>query len=118
MRSHAIATTPLRRFALLGTRGSVEVDDHVVRVRAGVLFHADIPRSAVVAARVVEPPRWAGVGVHAVRDGWIVNSAFGKVAEVRFHEPVPARTVGIAIHPRRLLLGVQDPDALVADLGW
>lgn len=117
MRSHAIAPTPLRRFALLGTRGAVEVDDHVVRVRAGVLFHADVPRSAVVSARVVEP-RWAGIGVHVVRDGWIVNSTFGKVAEIRFAEPVAARTMGIPVHPRRLLLGVEHADALVADLGW
>lgn len=117
MRSHAIAPTPLRRFALLGSRGSVEVDDAVVRVRAGVLFTADIPRTAIASVRTVTPSHWSGIGVHMIKDGWIVNSGFGDAVELRFHEPVPARTVGIPLHPRRLVLGVTDPDALVADLG-
>lgn len=106
MRTHRIA--PLAK---------VEVDDLTVRVRWGPLFRADIPRTAVASVRTVTPPRWAGIGVHMVRGGWIVNARFGDAAELRFHEPVPARTLGIGIRPKRLLLGVEDPDALVADLG-
>lgn len=106
MRSHPI-----------GIIGNATVDDLTLRVRVGPLFRADVPRRAIVAVRVVRPPLWAGLGVHVIRDGWVVSAGVGEVVEVRFHEPVTAATMGLPVHPRRLLLGVRDPDALVADLG-
>lgn len=117
MRSHQIAPTLVRRLSLLGNRGTVQVDDLAVRIRAGFLFRADIPRTAITAVRTVTPPRWTGIGVHMIKGGWILNSTFGQAVELRFHEPVPARAMGLPIRPGRLLLGVVDPDALVADLG-
>jgi hypothetical protein len=101
----------------IGLSRAVTVDDLTVRVRFGPLFRADIPRSAIAAVRVVRPSRWWGVGVHQIRDGWVVNTRLGQAVELRFHEPVRATFVVAPIHPRRLVLGVADPDALVADLG-
>lgn len=91
------------------------VEGSVLRVTWGPFFTATIPRSAITSAQVVDPPWWGGIGVHLVgRRAWLVNTRRGPVVELRFDEPVRARTLGIPLRLERLLVSSLEPEALAA----
>jgi hypothetical protein len=104
------------RVATLGSKGRVEVDEDVVRVRMGVAFRADVPREDIRSVRVVKPTLLAGIGVHWWLGAWVVNGRPGPAVELRLARPLRATVLGIPVHPRRILIAVEDPEALVDEL--
>jgi hypothetical protein len=97
---------------------SVRLDERYLRVRMGWFFNAAIDRDAIRAARVDQRSIWWAIGVHWVGpQSWLVNGAAGGVVWLDIDPPARARVLGIHIKVRRLGLSLEDPDALVAELG-
>jgi hypothetical protein len=87
-------------------------------VRLAYGFHADVPRSKITSVRIVHPPWWGGIGAHMVgRRAWLVNTRRSDAVEVQLSEPITARVLGFPVKVERLLVGTNDPDRLMADLG-
>lgn len=101
----------------IGPRWSyVDVDDETVTVRMGWAFFARIPRSSLAS---VGPHRrvWWAIGVHFGRRGsWIVNGTAGNLVELGVSPPARGRGVLFPIRIRRLLVSVEQPSELIAQL--
>ena len=83
----------------------------------GRLFSALVPREAIVAARPTTTVLWRhGIGVHAIRSGWVVNGRTGPAIELVLDQPVRISVLGVPWRTRRLIVGVDDPDAMAAEL--
>lgn len=93
----------------------VELDEREVRVRMAWAFRARFPRAAVVAATP-----WTGRtlsrGVHGFRGRWLVNGAGTGIVEVTLRPAQRAWVLGFPIRLGTLLVSVEDPAALVAEL--
>jgi hypothetical protein len=104
-------------FTLLGLtsgRSYLELDPELVRVRMGWGFRADVPRSSIRSVRRVRNA--VSIGVHGWRGRWLVNGAAGPLVALAIEPPAPARTLGIPIRLRELIVSVDDPDAVAAEL--
>lgn len=102
--------------------GNVEVDGPAepggsVRVRMGVLFRAVVPLAWITSASVSRPRLRDGIGVHGWRGSWLVNGGLGDVAVLEIDPPVRVWVTGLRVRCHRLALGVEDPAALVAEVG-
>jgi len=105
------------RYCSFGGRCEVEVGDAGVSVRMGRLFSSLVPREAITGARPTTTALWRhGIGVHAVRGGWVVNGRTGAAIELTFDRPVRISVLGVPWRTRRLVVGVDDPESLAAEL--
>jgi hypothetical protein len=105
-------------FATLGIaprRSYLGLAPDVVRVRMGWAFGAEVPRTSIRAARRVRDA--ISIGVHGRRGRWLVNGAAGPLVAVAIDPPAPARVLGFPVRLRELVVSVDDPDALVRELG-
>jgi hypothetical protein len=102
----------------LGPRQArVELSDTELQVHLGWAFESVIPRRAIVQARR-RGAIWYAVGVHTTfRGRWIVNGSPHGMVELDLVPRVPARTLGMPIHPWRLDLSFVDPEAFLRALG-
>ena len=119
--SYPIRVDPLFRglFALLGAGSRhdvVELDPATVKVRLGWLFRADIPRSAVAAARV-HPDMYGGWGAHGWRHRWLVNGSSKGIVEVDIEPRQRAWLLGmLPISLATLYVSLTNPSRFLADL--
>jgi hypothetical protein len=102
--------------ALAGPRREVEVGDDAVSVRMGWMGSALIPRGSVRSARVTKTNLIDGIGVHGFRGRWVINGRMGRAVEVVIDPPSKVKVLGMPIKLRKLVVGVDDPDALAAEL--
>lgn len=111
-------TRAFRTLATLlgGRHGTVTLDDGSVRVRFGLMFRADVPRSAVRGAK-----RWTGRvggwGAHGRRGRWLVNGSSRGIVEIQLGSTQRGSMTGLPVKVRELLVSVEDPDGLIAALG-
>ena len=95
-------------------RSYLELAADRVRVRMGWGFCADVPRLSLRCPRRV--PNAISIGVHGWRGRWLVNGAAGPLVAVAIDPPAPARVLGFPIRLRQLIVSVEDPDAVIAEL--
>ena len=114
-----ISQTPaFRTLATLfgGRHGMVTLDDATVRVRFGVMFRVEVPRSAVRDAK-----RWTGRvggwGAHGRRGRWLVNGSSRGIVQIQFNSTQRGSMTGLPVKVAELLVSVEDPYGLVAALG-
>ena len=111
-------TRAFRTLATLfgGRHGTVTLDNASVRVRFGVMFRAEVPRSAVRGAK-----RWTGRvggwGAHRRRGRWLVNGSSRGIVQIQLDSTQPGSMTGLPVKITELLVSVEDPDGLVAALG-
>jgi hypothetical protein len=111
-------TRAFRALATLfgGRHGTVTLDDASLRVRFGVMFRAEVPRSAVRGAT-----RWTGRiggwGAHGRRGRWLVNGSSRGIVQIQLDPTQQGSMTGLPVKVTELLVGVDDPDGLVAALG-
>jgi hypothetical protein len=77
-------------------------------------FYADVPRPSLRSARRI--PNAISIGVHGWRGRWLVNGAAGPLVAVGIDPPAPARVLGVPVRLRELIVSVEDPDAVIAEL--
>jgi hypothetical protein len=92
----------------------LEIGPASVRVRMGVGFRAEFPRATVRSPRRF--PNRISIGVHGGRGGWLVNGAHGPLVAFGLDPPSHARVCGFPVQLRELVVSVDDPDALIAQL--
>jgi hypothetical protein len=105
-------------FRLLGiTHGLsyVDVAPDRVRVRMGWAFGAKVPRTSIRSARRVRDA--ISIGVHGWGGRWLVNGAAGPLVSVTIDPPASARVLGFPVRLRELIVSVDDPGALIGELG-
>jgi len=110
---------PMRALATLfgGRRAGATVTDDAVTVRYGVMFAIDVPRSAVRSATRVQRTWWWGIGVHGWKHVWVANGSLRDLVRLTLEPAQRARTLGIPVRVRELIVSVQDPDAFIAVVG-
>jgi hypothetical protein len=104
-------------FTVLGMtpgRAYLDLGAELVRVRMGWGFRADVPRPSIRAARRARNS--ISIGVHGWRGRWLVNGAAGPNVAVAIDPSAPARVLGFPIRLRELMVSVEDPDAVIAEL--
>jgi len=122
MRSFAIRYSRWLRwpFVVLGMgprRSGVELDGAWLTVRMGPWFRARIPRACVTDPRL-EPDVWWAIGVHTdFRGTWLVNGSAKGIVSVTLEPPAEATAIGFHVRPKRLALGLEDPEGFIAALG-
>jgi hypothetical protein len=99
---------------LAPSRAYLQLDADVVRVRMGWCFHADVPRRSIRSVRRVGNE--LSIGVHGWAGRWLVNGAAGPLVALAFEPPDRAHVLGFPVRLRELVVSVDDPDAVVAEL--
>lgn len=99
---------------LTPSRSYLEIDPDLVRVRMSWGFRADIPRRSIRSLRRLGST--INIGVHGWRGRWLVNGAAGPLVALAVEPPSRARALGFPIRLRELIVSVDDPDAVVAEL--
>lgn len=94
----------------------ITVDATTIDVRMGLAFHACIQRGTVVQTARYDGRVW-GWGVHGWRGRWLVNGSSQGLVTLTIAPPAPARVLGIPIRLRQLIVSVEDPDGLLAQVG-
>jgi hypothetical protein len=104
-------------FVGLGPSGSfVEVGDEDVRIRMGWGFRLRVPRSSIRSAARWRDAWWA-VGIHTnFRGGWLVNGSPKGIVGLQVDPRARGFFFGVPIRPKRVGIGVIDPDGLLAAL--
>ena len=92
----------------------LDIGPEMVRVRMGIGFRAQFPRSSIHLPRHI--PNKISIGVHGGRGGWLVNGAHGPLVALALNPPCRARLYGFSVALRELVVSVEDPDALIARL--
>ncbi len=93
----------------------VEVDEVAVRVRLSWAFTSTFDRGSVRAAAPYRG-RVLGWGAHGWRGRWLVNGSSSGIVEVELDPEGRARVTGVPVRLRTLLVAVDDPDGLIAEL--
>ena len=92
----------------------LDIRSDAVRVRMGVGFRAEFPRASIRSPQHF--PNRSSIGVHGGRGGWLVNGASGPLVAFCLDPPSRARVYGVPVRLRKLVVSVDDPDALIAEL--
>ena len=92
----------------------LDIGPDLVRVRMGVGFRAEFPRASIRSPQTL--PNQISIGVHGGRGGWLVNGASGPLVALCLDPPSRARVYGVPVRLRKLVVSVDDPDALIAEL--
>jgi hypothetical protein len=105
-------------FAVAISDSYVEVDDASVYVRFEAFFTAEFPIEDIIAVRIVDPqPRWRyRFGLSTNFADRIACSHGGPMVEVELAHAWRTRLWPRTIAVHRFWLGVQQPDAFVAEL--
>jgi hypothetical protein len=93
----------------------VDVANDLVRVQFAWAFRATFPRSAV-ATTSVSSERPLSRGVHGFAGRWLVNGAGDRILDVVLEPAQRARVLGWPVKLRRLLVSIDDPNALAEAL--
>jgi hypothetical protein len=93
----------------------VTVDADRLRARMGWMFKAEVPLSSIIE---VKPHHGfvGGIGVHGGRGWWLVNGGMKGIVDITIDPPAQARVLGVRARLKRLAVGVQAPEELVAAL--
>ena len=94
----------------------VDVDGEQLQVRMGWAFRAHVPRRSIRRAEPSEHPIWGGWGVHGWNGRWLVNGSSHGIVRLDFEPDQRALACGVPVRLRTLWLGLEDPDALLAEL--
>ncbi|MEZ5251788.1 MAG: hypothetical protein R2713_22050, partial [Ilumatobacteraceae bacterium] len=78
-------------------------------------FHARFPRSTVREA-TADTHRYLSRGVHGWGGRWLVNGAGTGLVRIALDPVQQARTLGVKVKLRELIVNVDDPDALIGAL--
>ncbi|MEA2495708.1 MAG: hypothetical protein QOJ29_3619 [Thermoleophilaceae bacterium] len=105
----------LALFGWTPRRSFLEVRPDLVVVRMSWGFHAEVPRAAIRSVRRVANV-YSSFGVHGWRGRWLVNGAAGPLVALVIEPRVRARASGIPVWLSELLVSVDDPDAVIAEL--
>jgi hypothetical protein len=93
----------------------LDIGSDAVRVRMGVGFRVELLRSSIRSPRRVR--NRISIGVHGGRGTWLVNGASGPLIAFSLDPPCRARVYGVPVRLHELVLSVDDPDALIVELG-
>lgn len=97
------------------TESYLEVDGDTVNGRMGWAFRCSFPRSAVARTeRLTSRP--LSRGVHGFAGRWLVNGAGDRVLTIDLQPEQRASVLGFPVRLRQLMVSVDDPDALAAQL--
>jgi hypothetical protein len=111
-------TRAFRTLATLfgGRHGVITLDDATVQIRFGLMFRAEVPRSAVLDAK-----RWTGRvggwGAHGRHGRWLVNGSSRGIVQIQLNSTQRGSMTGLPVKVTELLVSVEDPNGLVAALG-
>ena len=94
----------------------VDVEDGQLRVRMGWAFRAHVPCDTVRRAESAAHPVWGGWGVHGWNGRWLVNGASHGIVRLDFDPAQSALVCGVPVRLRTLWVGLDDPDAMLAEL--
>ena len=100
-----------------GRHARATVTDDGLVVRYGVMFSVDVPLTAVRSATRAERTWWWGIGVHGWKHVWVANGSQRDLVRLTLDPEQRARTLGIPVRVRELIVSVQDPDAFIAAVG-
>jgi len=107
-----LTMTPL----LAGPRNStVRVDESVVMVKMGAggwAFRAEVPRSSIEEATLVNGPVWAW-GAHGWRHRWLVNGSSKGLVRLTIAPRAPGRCLMIPLHIGELTLSLAEPEEFI-----
>lgn len=112
-------SAPMRALATLfgGRHARATVTDDALSVRYGVMFSVDVSLTAVRSATRAERTWWWGIGVHGWKHVWVANGSQRDLVRLTLDPEQRARTLGIPVRVRELIVSVQDPDAFIAAVG-
>lgn len=96
-------------------RPVARIDGDMLVVRMGLLGRADIPLEHISAIGRMRWPWWFGVGVRIARGLVAFAGGAGPVVVLDLSQPLRVRAP-FGWTTSRIGLGVEDPDALIADL--
>lgn len=98
---------------LAPSRSFVEVSDTDVRVQMSWGFRTHFPRSAVASAQPVDLAPISR-GVHGFAGTWLVNGSGDRILEIQLQPSQRAWVMGFPVSLRKLLVSVDDPNAVAA----
>jgi hypothetical protein len=93
----------------------VEIDGDEVSVKMGWAFRAKFRRDAVRATRKLESSPISR-GVHGFGGRWLVNGSGDGILVLELAPQSTARVMGIPVRLHELMVSVNDPDGLAAQL--
>lgn len=94
-------------------RGTVTVDQGVVRVRLGLAGRADIPVARIDRVGTIEWPKWGGFGARIAQGMVAFVGRSGTLVVIELSEPLRVRAP-LGWSANSVAVGVEDPDALIA----
>ena len=94
---------------------TLHVDERELRLRMGWGFAATVPRANITGA-THRPDGTPNRGAHGWRGRWLVNGSSKGLVSIAIDPPVRARTLGVPIRLRELIVSVDAPDDLVTAL--
>jgi hypothetical protein len=100
-------------FPLAFGRPTAAVDEGFVRVRMGLLGHADVPVGRVARIGTMRWPWWGGVGARLGKGLVAFVAAPGEAAVLELTEPIAVRAP-LPWTTRRLVVGAEDLEGFVA----
>jgi hypothetical protein len=92
----------------------LELDTDRVRVRLSWAFRGGMPRPSIRSVRRVSNS--ISIGAHGWRGRWLVNGAAGPLVAIAIDPPGRAWVLGVPMRLRELIVSVDDPDAVIAEL--
>lgn len=94
----------------------VDVTDGVVRVHMGFGFYTSFPKDTVRHAARWQRRAPLSIGVHGWRGRWLVNGARRPLVVIDLDPTQRARVLGVPVKLSQLIVSVDDPETMVAQL--
>lgn len=94
-------------------RGTVTVDQGIVRVRLGLAGRADIPMAQIDRVGTIEWPKWGGFGARIAQGLVAFVAHSGTLVVIELSEPLRVRAP-LGWSANSVAVGVEDPDGLIA----
>jgi hypothetical protein len=94
-------------------RGTVRVDQGVVRVRLGLAGRADIPVERIDRVGTMEWPKWGGFGARIAQGLVAFVAHSGTLVVIELSEPLRVRAP-LGWSASSVAVGVEDPEGLIA----
>ena len=98
------------------SKSYVEVDGDDVHVRMAWAFNTRFPKSAVRSAQPTDM-RTVSRGVHGWGGRWLVNGSGQGLVAITLEPEQKAKVLGVTTRLHELYVSVDDPAALIAELG-
>ena len=100
---------------ILPSDSYVELDGDEVAVRMAWAFRARFPRSAVESTTLLDA-KPISRGVHGFGGRWLVNGSGSGVLTINLNPPQRGYTLGFPVRLRQLMVSVDEPGVLAAEL--